>query len=43
MQAIQYDALIDMPKELVEFESRMGYWKGKGDSKHFPLTNFAMK
>jgi len=45
VQAIQYDALIDMPKkELVEFESRMGYWKGKGDSKRFvPLTNFAMK
>ena len=35
---------LDMRKELVQYDSRMGYWKGKGESKRFvPLTNFAMK
>ena len=28
----------------MQYDSRMGYWKGKGESKRFvPLTNFAMK
>ena len=32
-----------MGKELVQYDSHMGYWKGKGESKRFvPLTNFAM-
>ena len=36
--------LIDMGKELVQYDSRMGHWKGKGESRKFiPLTNFAMK
>ena len=33
-----------MGKDLVQYDSRMGYWKGKGESRRFvPLTNFAMK
>ena len=28
--------LIDMGKELVQYDSRMGYWKGKGVENSFP-------
>ena len=28
----------------MQYDSRMGYWKGKGESRRFvPLTNFEMK
>ena len=33
-----------MGKDLVQYDSRMGYWRGKGESRRFvPLTNFEMK
>ena len=42
--AVQFPSVsINMGKELVQYDSHMGYWKGKGESKRFvPLTNFAM-